>query len=216
MINAFNAAVSAKADGSPCASSTRPRSRHRSARTGRGSRCSRQRRRRPQRREGPLGVSARICTSPASRWGSASSARRAVTSRSSSPPGRAQHPARIDGALDAIKQSGKPVHAKAVATTRTLLALDDRPTTIGHQGLGHVRRRRGDTGGRAGDQSTSCRQGRRWRLRPPAGRAELVRAARSRLRSTSSRTCRASTRRCSCSCIIVSGLVAPADTNTGC
>ena len=122
-------------------------------------------------------------------------------------PGALNIQPRIDGAKAAIKESGKPVNSKAIATgadRSTTSCRRSTPTTMGHkanlkgmfavdagctQGVGQV------------IQKYNARRGPRRRLRPAADHAGPDRQGLpATSRSTSSRTCRAGTRCCSCSC----------------
>ena len=138
-------------------------------------------------------------------------------------PGQLNIQPRIDGALDAIKDSGKPIRVTVVATGpgRRRGAGADRGDVPGAQEPArHVRRRR--------RLDSGCR--RRDAQAPPAqarcpGRAattccrELCARSRTAIwtsRSTSSRTSRALCRSSSSSWSkYTAGLVAPSDTNTG-
>ena len=124
-----------------------------------------QRRRRAGRARTPARpTSARTSTSPASRWASRSSSwcRRAA-SRSSSPRRARSTSSRASTAHDAIKESGKPVNAEAVATgaraERRAAKID--AYYLGHKNAqGHVRgRRRLHPGRRPGDPEARLGRG---------------------------------------------------------
>ena len=148
----------------------------------------------------------------------------ATSSSSSRRRGQQNIQPRIDGALDAIRDSGRPITAHVVASGVDVgrRAHEDRGDVPGEpraprpvRGRRRLDRRASPTVMRK--HGLHARRRARRRLRPAAGDAAGdPRPASSTSRSTSSRICRASCRcSSSSSTATASGLVAPADTNTG-
>ena len=138
-------------------------------------------------------------------------------------PGQENIQPRIDGALDAIRDSGKHDQRPGGRERRRRRGREDEDRADlprEPDPAWTVRgRRRLDRRGRRGDARARAPRPRRAgrRVRPPARRrSRRSPTATSTSRSTSSPTCRGSCPFCSSSSTATaSGLVAPADTNTG-
>ena len=136
-------------------------------------------------------------------------------------PGQLNIQPRVDGALDAMRDSGRPIHVRVVATGADV-AAERRKVEATYRAQKNVRGMFAVDGGSTQASPRSC-TGTACTARactPEATTSYPGRSSRSPpggsiSRSTSSPTCRGCSRSSSCSFRYSDGLVSPADTNTG-